>query len=111
MRARSIGTPPALKVQSVPCESDGVRIIPKPCWTLYEPSGTAADPTRRPSSAWMRKHAVVAARDERAVVDEGDVLRRRVRRDRADEPARARVVDRDPAPVAGGDPDAGGRRA
>ena len=25
---------PALKEQSVPCESDGVRIIPKPCCTL-----------------------------------------------------------------------------
>ena len=26
--------PRALNVQSVPCESDGVKISPKPCWTL-----------------------------------------------------------------------------
>ena len=98
MRARSIGTPPALKVQSVPCESDGVRISPKPCCDVVRPErdGDRSDPA--PVERMDAQDAVVAARHERAVVDERDVLGRRVSCDRADQPARARVVDRDAGP-------------
>ena len=52
------------------------------------------------------EHGIVAARDEGAVAHEGDVLRWRIAGDRAHELAAARVVDRDPAPIARRDPDA-----
>ena len=102
----SIAAPRALNVQSVPCESDGVKIMPKPCWTLYEPTGTGAERNSRPSSACTRRTAssplVTNARPPRKVTCCGGASPR----ERADEPRAVVVVDRDPAAVARGHPDA-----
>ena len=74
----SIAAPRALKVQSVPRASDGVKTMPKPSWTLYEPTGTRAERSSRPSSAWIAQDRVVAARHKGSAAEEGHVLRRRV---------------------------------
>jgi hypothetical protein len=86
--SRSIAAPRALNVQSVPCESDGVKISPKPCWTLYEP------PARQPSAsavrrargrgAWRRRRSSRNARPPRKVTCCG--ARRRAACERARAP-------------------------
>ena len=106
MRARSIGTPPGAEGAERSLRERRGQDHPE---ALLHVVRAERNGSRSDSASVERmdaQHAVVAARHERAVVDERDVLRRRVGRDRADQPARARVVDRDPAPVARGDPDA-----
>ena len=101
----ALHAPVAVEQADGAAASDGVTTRSQPKVTLYEPTGTRASRTRLAVEPVTTDGAVVAARDERLLARERDVLRRRAG---VEDPWRAALasVDRDPALVARRDPDA-----